>query len=261
MATEKTFGFIIATCLRESRHLNVLYRCLESLFKYHPNQKKVVIIDYSSKNELVNQVMSIYSDVIFERSTENIAADMLMKQFFKDKKYFDTAILLHDGMKIKKEMVVDKIEDVKYIWHFTNHRIYWSTITEPETDFNRLHNIVTHDDLLIYLINNNIRKEDFKNYCKYIYYQKDKWCGAFGGLCIIRHDFLLKLDQLTGIIDFEKEMSTNRLRRAAESIVGLACQYVTGRNMEDAYDGLFHDGYRGNNYQGNIISKISFDRK
>lgn len=259
--TEESFGFMIAGCWRKPEHLTVFNECVQSIRKYNPLQKIVVVIDFTSDSELVKSAISNNPDVLFEVNTKPVPADMLLLSYFKDKRYFDKAVLLQDSMRLKKAMDVSSVKDIQYVWHFTNHRWHWSTITEPSTEYNTINNIVTHDDLILHVIDTKIENAEFKKYCKDIYFNKDKWCGCFGTCCIITHDFLLDLDARTNIINIESFMTSNRLRRAIESLFALACQYVTQRTMEDGYDGLYYDGIVGNNLEGDVISKVSFDRQ
>ena len=253
---KETFGFIITSYIHEFNHLLALDSCIKSLRDKHLEQKKIIIIDTKSNKNLVNLAINSnkYDDVIFEFSKEDIPADMLALYYYKKNKYFTKAIIIQDSMKLKEKIDVSNVNDVLYLWHFTNHRIHWNTIKEPDTEYNKTNNIVTHDDLIIDRINSKIEIQEFKDYCNSIYFRKDKWCGCFGGCCIISYDFLEELDRRTGIINFQKLMITRRDRMVFESLFSIACQYVSGRDMEVSYDGL----YKG--LEGNIISKVSFER-
>jgi predicted O-methyltransferase YrrM len=259
------FGFMIAACLRSIEHAIQLQRCLDSIQKYNPSQQRVVVMDHTSSDELVKLVIRSNPNVHFELPTDPIPADMLLLHYFKKNKYFEKAILLQDSMILKNTIFEDEInaiKDIKYVWHFTNHRKHWHMIHEPETEYNKLNGIVTHDDLINHVIDTTIDKEEFKKYCKEMYPRKELWCGCFGTCVIIAHDFLIELDEKTHCIDIQRKMVTNRLRRVIESILGLACQYVTNRNMEESYDGLYYDGEYSNNFEGRrVITKMSFDRQ
>jgi hypothetical protein len=256
-----SFGFIIAACLHEHKHLISLNDCIQSIRRHNPFNKIVVVMDYSSKNDLKQESIQYNPEVIFELNTPNIPADMLMLHYYKENKYFDKAILLQDSMRIKQTINASEVKDIQYLWYFTNHRTDWHKIPEPQTEFNCKEHINNHDDLNSYIIKNLITEPKFKEYCEEYYSKKEMWCGCFGTCCILTHEFLETLDKMTNIIAIQKQMNTNRLRRAIESIFSLACQYVTQRDMSNAYDGLYYDG-KGyhNNMNGTFISKISFCR-
>jgi len=203
------FGFIIAGCILEEVHLTSIRKCLDSIQTFNPNNKIVVIIAFTSNKDFVNTLVKEYPDVLFETDTEPYPADMQLLKYFKEKKYFDTAILLQDSMYIKKEFNIENVDNIKYIWHFNNHRLHWHTIKESETEYNKQHNIITHDDLIHDTIN-NLPENEFSKYCKDTYPKKDLWSGCFGCICIITYDFLEKLDSKTNIINIKKQMTTNR---------------------------------------------------
>jgi hypothetical protein len=254
------FGFIIACCLRNDKHYQSFINCIGSIQLFH-SEKIVVIVDFTSNTDYVNRAINKYPSVIFEINTPEVPADMLCLEYFKNNKYFETAIIIQDSMYLIDKIDPSHVADISYIWHFTNHRIHWSFINEPDTQFNKKNNIKTHDDLVIYCLNNFTTNNSFKTYALDLYYNKYNWVGCFGLCCIITHDFVNKLHEDTGIFDITVNMTDNRLRRAIESVFSLACVYSTGRNITSSFDGLYYDGYYHNNFKGKYIEKQSFNRE
>jgi len=264
MEIHKTFGFMVAICVRNMEHKNSVNKCVDSIIKYHPTDKAVLVVDFTSNSELVKELVEQYSwnnYIIFENFTEHVPADMLLLYYFKKNKYFDIAICIQDSMYVRNKFENIAVDDVELLWHFTNHRVHWSEIKEPVTEFTKKYTITTHDDLIMYCINNLIESEDFKKYCNKIYFQKHRWSGSLGCCCIINYDFLCKLDDSTKIINFMSKMSNNRLRRAMESLFSLACQFCLNKEIHSSYDGLYYDGFYHNNFKGFYIQKKSFDRQ
>lgn len=256
-----TFGFIIAACLRNEDHVNALKGCIDSIQTLYESQKIVVIIDFSSVIGFVLPLINSYKNVLFEIDTPHVPADMLLLHYFKEKHYFDVAITLQDSMRVKKKFNVPLDDNVNYLWYFTNHRIHWSIIGEPQTDFNIKNGIKTHDDLNHYIIDNWLDEPDFKSYCVETYDIKEQWSGCFGCCCVISYDFLIKMNNKTKIIDSMMKMTSNRLRRSIESIFSLACQFTKQCEIHSAIDGLYTDGYSGHGLNGEYIYKVSFDRQ
>ena len=257
------FGFIIAGCIREESHLTSLNDCLSSIRQFHPTNKCVVVVDFTSDKRLVKKITENFPNVIFELETPNYPADMQLLKFFKEKKYFDTAILLQDSMRVLNEFKVEDISDIldiQYLWHFNNHRVHWDIIIEPYTDYNRKNNIQTHNDFILHIIE-SLPETNFKEYCKITYPQKELWSGCFGCCSIITYDFLKKLNEKTDIINIQANMTTNRLRRVIESIFSLACEYTIGKHIISSYDGLYYDGVVHNNMISKHLHKICFDRQ
>jgi molybdopterin/thiamine biosynthesis adenylyltransferase len=192
-----------------------------------------------------------------------ISACNLVYTYLYENKYFDTAIILQDSMFLNQPLPLTDLEktEVMFLWHFTNHRVHWSSIKEPITDYNKAHNIFTHDDLILDAIHSYSTKSEFVKYCDMVYHQKHLWVGAFGFCSIIQTNFLEKLESVTDILNILINMNNNRQRRASESIFSLACNFTLGRNLTNSFDGLYYDGigYNNNNV-GTYFSKISFGR-
>jgi|LakMenEpi03Aug12_release.lakeMendotaPanAssembly.Ray.scaffolds.fasta_scaffold158303_2 hypothetical protein len=256
------FGFIIATCLRTNEHVNSLHECISSIQNFHPTNIIVVVVDFTSNEEYVSDSILKFPSVIFEVNTPSVPADMLMLKYFKDKHYFSKAITLQDSMKLTSKVDISKSSGLDYLWHFTNHRVHWHIIEEPQTEFNVQQNIRTHDDLVEFCVRTMINKKDFQEYCNTIYRKKELWSGCFGCLCVIDYNTLCELDEKTGIINLMMQMKDNRLRRAIESLFSLACQYTLQKEIHTSFDGLYYDGKNyHNNFQGICVSKKSFNRQ
>jgi hypothetical protein len=257
------FGFIIATCLLKPVHQNALYNCITSIRKFHSNEKIVIIVDFTSIPSLVINTVNTYHNEInitFEINNPSIPADMLMHYYLNKKKYFQKAILLQDSMELLGKFETKQVSDIQYIWHFTNHRIHWDIIKEPETEYNKRHSIITHNDLLEHYIDKYITDTNLNQKCHQMNKRKDTWVGCFGCLCIIDIDFLEKFNNKTNILSIMPSMLTNRNRRVIESIFSLLCKCVTNRDMSNSFEGLYYDGITGNNLVSKRMRKISFNR-
>ena len=81
------------------------------------------------------------------------SADQQVFKVLLDTDLFDKAVFIQDSMLLNKKLEnIDNIDNIKFIWHFTNHRIHWDIIKEPRSEYNTANNIVTHTNL----INHNI---------------------------------------------------------------------------------------------------------
>lgn len=275
------FGFIIPSYCDSDLHLLQLERCIGSIRKYHDNT--IIIIDDYSKSD-IESVVNKFRGVKIIKSTVKGGGDMSTYDVFRDHKFFQKAIIIQDSMTVEKKFDnIDSIDKISYIWYFTNHRLHWSHIKEPQNEYNIKNNIKVHDDLVLDCIDKLIKLDGFKQFAKDIYHNKNKWSGCFGCLTIIDYDFMLEFDNKTGIIEILKNFNNNRLRRASESIFALACLYVLDDDVfEKAYDGLYYDGVNPQNNIKNLkaselgigndsisvyqvckndyISKVSFNR-
>lgn len=239
---KNTFGFIIPSYCETDLHVSQLNRCIQSIRRFHSYEKIIIIDDYSSID--FSFIEREFSDVQIVKSRSKGAGDMVTYSVFRDHPVFETAVIMQDSMCLEKKMDrIQSIDSINFIWYFTNHRLHWSIIEEPQDHYNIKHNIKVHDDLVVHCIDRFIEKDEFKYFAKELYFKKSKWSGCFGCSSIIKYSFLIELDEKTGIIDLLSKMNTNRLRRAAESIFAIACMYVLGEQVfEKAYDGLYYDG-------------------
>ncbi len=276
------FGFVIPSYCSTDTHFLQLKRCLDSIIKFHPDKQIIVIDDYSDIK--LDEKLKEYKNVKVIMSPVKSAGDMVTYKVFKGNPLFKKGVIIQDSMVLEKELTnIMDIERIKYIWYFTNHRLHWHVVKEPQTDYNKEHGIRVHNDAVIDVIKRFVTKEDFKEYALDMFMTKDKWSGCFGCLSIVDYDFIETLNDKTGIVDLLMTMNDNRLRRVAESIFALSCQFILGEEVfETAYDGLYYDGKKIPNNRrkingseigfpnnvmvnqvckNNYISKVSFDRR
>ena len=238
------FCFIIPSYCSSDLHGLQLKRCITSIRRWH-NNKIFIIDDFSDLN--VKDYISEFDDIEVITSQVKAGGDMVTYLNFKEIDGYKNAVIFQDSMTLEHELEnVTDIDSVKHIWYFTNHRYHWHKIKEPDTEYNRKNNIKVHDDLMMDCIKKMITKEEFRQWAIDMYPQKNKWSGNIGCQSIIDKDFLLELNEKTGIIELMREFNNNRLRRVAESLFPLACQFILGDEVvENSYDGLYYDGVRG----------------
>jgi hypothetical protein len=259
------FGFVIPTCCRNELHISQLLRCISSIRKYHNNP--IILVN---DGDVLDNIMDSFSNVYIKDTLNKGSADQQVFKVFLETDMFDTMIYIQDSMILNKRLYdVDSISDVKFLWHFTNHRKQWDIIREPLTN-------ITHTEL----IKDRIITEyyNYPEFCEFALKRlldKHKWCGGFGSCCIITKECLRKLDSMVGFIDKFVYFNTNRLRRANESIFSLICHFVYPLiDFEDSYDGLYYNGvdkvagcnektgFDGLSWccQKTYLSKVSFNR-
>ena len=139
------FGFIIPSYCEDDIHLTQLLRCLNSIRRFHPNNTILVIDDYSKVN--LDDKLSSFDNIKVIKSFVKGAGDMVTFDVFRKTKLFKKAVIFQDSMTLESEQVnIEDIEDISYIWYFTNHRLYWHIIPEPKNEYNIKNNINVHDD-------------------------------------------------------------------------------------------------------------------
>ena len=159
-------GFIIL------RHVNSfatnLYwiECYDCIRQYYPNNMIIIIDDNSNYNYITTKEL-INTKII--QSEFHQRGELLPYYYYSINKWFDTAIILHDSVFIKK-YIDFSVEKYKILWNI-NH------------DYDQ-----TEDEIKIInsLNNNKVLLEFHKN--------KSLWTGCFGGMTIITYDYLKFLD-------------------------------------------------------------------
>jgi len=245
-------GFIIPTFCDSQIHFEQLIRCVSSIRKYFETEQITLIDDFSSID--IKEIKNLFNNIEIVKSIVRGAGDMVTYTVLLESN-LDKVCIIQDSMILEDKIDFDSVKDIAFIWYFTNHRLHCHSIMEEISDYNIKNNIVTHDDLNLHYIS-KIEKEDFREYCLNKYNKKNEWSGCFGCLSIVTKEFAEQLNIRTGIIDFLKQMNTNRLRRSAESIFTLACYFIKEDLFETAYDGLYYDGY--NNQNGHMIATADY---
>lgn len=269
------FGFIIPTCCKTQLHINQLLRCISSIRIHYPNHKIILINDYDEMSLKTKLPCDENIEVI--QSLVQGSADQQVFKIFLDSD-LNKMVFIQDSMILNKKLVgIDSVNDIQFLWHFTNHRLQWDKIKEPTTTYNINHKIHTHTDLIKHALTNDFRmaNPDFYSFAMSSLKDKSKWCGCFGCCCIITKSALKKLNDLVPFIDTFIGYSLNRLRRTNESIFALICHFCyPDKNFHNSYDGLYFNGIKVNKYSGtktgfdnlrwcycgNYVNKVSFNR-
>jgi hypothetical protein len=258
-----SFGFIIPTCIKNDIHLRQLKRCIASIRKFYENIKIILIDD--SDIQYTEQIKDFFindNNVFIKKSIIKGSADQQVFKVLLETELFDKAVFIQDSMILNAKL--ENIEDInlKFIWHFTNHRFHWDVIKEPKTEYNIINNIITHSDLIRHNIIRDYKDNiDFQNYAINKLENKSEWSGCFGSLCIIDKKTLTLLNNNTDFVNKFIGSTSNRNRRANESIFALICHFkFPEQNYEESYDGLYYDGITHGGEQSMVFKSTGFDQ-
>lgn len=268
------FGFIIPTCCKSQLHINQLVRCLTSIRNFYKNIP-IILINDSEESFDIYSMLKPYKNISIIKSCKKGSADQQVFKVFKETTLFETAVFIQDSMVLNKPFDnIINIIDIQFLWHFTNHRVHWDIIREPQTEYNIKNNITTHSSAIKhYLKKDYTINPEFNQYALDALSNKNTWVGCFGSCCIITKKGLEKLCKTIDFTNIFVNYTDNRQRRVNESIFSLLCHYTfPDINFEDSYDGLYYDGKtikqeRYTNFDGlkwcathNYINKVSFNR-
>jgi hypothetical protein len=257
--TPKSIGFIIPSYVATQEHYNILKEGVQKIRQFH-NWPIIIINDHSPWN--INDLTCI-PNIKIELSLKKGGGEMNPYLHYYLNHYFDIAIIIHDSMHLNCKLKnINEIDTVKFLRHFTIHRMLWEKIEEPITEYNKTNNIKNHDDLINHLVDITAKNANpkFHNFFATIYPQKNVWVGCWGVQSIITWQFLDKLHKKTNFLDFVDVIKNRRDRMAMESIFALACLYITDIDtLVDSYDGLY-SSVKGKKLKSKYTTKIPMGR-
>jgi hypothetical protein len=277
------FIFLVPSCIRNEIHAKQLERCINSIRYFHRENTIYIINDSDDEKDIIyTNVSEKYNNIIIIKSEYRGAGETNCFKFIlenekevSEKNYF----IMHDSMLLNEKLInIDCINNIQFLWHFTNHIIDWDNIVEEKTDYNIINNIKSHTDLLRHhIIRDYSCNAKFKNFALDLLENKNKWCGCMGFCCITNKKTIKYMNNIVPFIDNFLQ-STNRNRRnriVNESLFSIICHFIyQDINFKDSYDGLYYDGIQINSYatkpcgfdnlqylgRNKYISKISFSR-
>ena len=172
-------GFIILRHVRDEITDRYWRLCFNSIKSFYPESKIIMIDDNSDQSK----IGEFPHEVTVVQSEFPGRGELLPYYYYSRNKWFDRAVILHDST-ILTRYIDFSIKDYKFIWEFQHH---WDQI-EDET---RMIKIFEDEELLKFYQNKNL------------------WKGCFGGMSIIDHSFLNKVNQK---YDFSKLVDLVRVR-------------------------------------------------
>jgi hypothetical protein len=161
-------GFIVL------RHVNspatdIYWKHNYSMIRRYYPEAKIMLIDDNSNYEFIDKdFQDKMTNITVIQSEYPGRGELLPYYYYIRNKMFDTAVILHDSAFINKQInfTVDKYA---MIWEFEHT---WDNVVNETRILGYLHNSA---ELLDY------------------YAKKHLWKGCFGGMSVIKHDFLLEL--------------------------------------------------------------------
>jgi hypothetical protein len=229
MKNNITFGFIIIRYVINKKTDNFWIQCYRSIRKFYDN--KIVIIDDNSNQKFITQIP--LKNTVIVQSKYPKRGEFLPYYYYYHNKYFDRAIVFHDGIIVKKYF------DYNNIANFNGYsKLFY---------FENMYYKMDLDYIVVFC--NNIKKGN--TILNYHNQNINKLKGCFGIMYAIDHDFLVKVQEeynflnLINIIDtrkkrqtlerfsavlFEKYCIDNNIK-TSESILGKFPDIINNTNM------------------------------
>jgi hypothetical protein len=170
------------------------YNCIR---KYYPDNHILIIDDNSNPEFLTHK--ELHNTTIIN-SEYHARGELLPYYYYLKHKLFDTAVLLHDSVFINK-YIDFTVENYKIVWSFEHH---WDQIQDETPMINDF-----GDPELLAFYNN-----------------KSLWAGCFGGMSVIKHDFLMRLNDKYDISKLLKFVKSRYNRISFERVIACLMQKI-----------------------------------
>jgi len=231
----ENFGFIITRHVRDENTNKYWNQNVKLIRSFYP-RKKIVIIDDNSKKEFVSADHN-YNNLIIIQSEYPQRGELLPFIYFLRNKWFNNAVIIHDGVFIHKRIEFSKLRfNVLPIWHF------------PDFDDNPPNT----NRILTGLKNNAILKKTLNSNkdVNVLGLHKKKWQGVFGTQCFINHNFLVSIQQKYNIENLIKHVHSRPDRCSLERIFGLIfyTEYPQLILIKSLFGGVKNWGYTYDKY-------------
>jgi hypothetical protein len=188
-------GFIIlrhVRCETTNKYWMDCYDCIRT----HYLDNKIIIIDDDSDYTFITK-KSLYKTLVI-KSEYPKRGELLPYYYYLQFKLFDTAVILHDSVFIQKPMDFH-VDTYKFIWEFKH---YWD---QPQDEMNMIRQF------------NNPELVQFYN-------NKNLWKGCYGGMSIITHDYLTKINDTYPIHTLLNVVRNRYNRCSLERVIGCLLQ-------------------------------------
>ena len=224
-----TIGFIILRHVNNEKTNRYWIESYDSIRKYYPTQLIMIIDDNSNYNFISNK--ELYKTKII-KSEYNGRGEILPYYYYLHNKLFDIAVIIHDSVFINSYIDFN-VKKYKFIWEFKHN---WDK---------------TRSELKLIKKFNNKELVSFYN-------NKNQWRGCFGGMSIIKHNYLKRVNNMFNISMLLDSILTRYDRKCFERVISCLLRYFDKHNDPNKYIknkkslfGIIHkygDGFKSVNF-------------
>ena len=188
------FGFIIIRYVIDDKTNNFWTECYKSIRKFYKN--KIVIIDDNSKKEFIKEIP--LENTIIVNSEYPKRGEFLPYYYYYYNKYFDRAVVFHDGIKVKRYFNYGNIFNYN---GYGKLFLFENNFYKMDLDFYKkfCDNIKNGDKILKY------HNENINNLT-----------GCFGIMYVIDHAFLVKIEEEYNFLNLIHYINTRKKRQTLE---------------------------------------------
>lgn len=189
------FGFIIVRNVQSAttnEYWKECVRCIRLLYS-----EPIIVFDSGSSTEFLD--LYIAENVQIVNAPQKNKAVFGAYVYFLQNKPFDTAIIIHDSVFIKRFVKFQDVRTVKFLWHFSHS---WNNATTEKT-------------LISHLPTNQ--------QVTWVYENQSRWVGSLGAMCVITHAFLTQIHNKHNLLALDEGVKEWINWLAFERTLGLLC--------------------------------------
>jgi len=236
-----SYGFIFSRHIKNEKDAQYWYESYKSIRTFYPNIK-IIIIDNNSDYNYINKELEIINCDIIQSDFQD-AGYFCCYYYFNKHKWFDKAIIIHDTIFINTFISFDDIDDIIFLWHFTNHQC----------------DNVFNERFLLSKLSNNYNILELHNI-------KHLWNGCFGMTSVITYDFLERLVIKYNLFNMLPFVNKRCYRLDMERVFGLICTYekpslINKSSLFDLHAKILPGDYSYTSYKNDKLNGIFNDKE
>jgi hypothetical protein len=190
-----SIGFIILRHVNNKKINTYWIKSYAHIRKYYP-ENEIVIIDDNSNYEFVTEE-NLYKTTIIQSEFPG-RGELLPYYYYLKNKWFDIAVIIHDSVFINKYFDFH-VDTYKMLWEFEHN---WDKIKDETPMIQQFNDT----ELLKFYQNTSL------------------WKGCFGGMTIIRHEYLDLVNSKYNICTLLDLVKTRPNRKSFERVIAVLLQ-------------------------------------
>jgi hypothetical protein len=207
----RDYGFIITRHVNSEITNKYWNFCIQSIRRFYPF-KKIVVIDDNSKKEFLNAEFE-YKNVEYVNSEFPGRGELLPYFYFYKNDYFDNAIIIHDSVfmqqRINFELLIKQQVQVMPFWHFFCEK------KESFEDTRGMMSTLSNNYEIMHSLMND------KTYEVIGRPNDDVWAGCFGAQSFINRGFLIGIRDKYNLFYLLRFITARKYRCCLERIMGI----------------------------------------
>jgi hypothetical protein len=193
-----SFGFIVLRHVNSEETSKYWKVCCSRIRKYYP-EVQILLIDDNSNYDFIekDEEEKLYKTKIIH--SEYVGrGELLPYIYYLKHKLFDVACFIHDSVFINSYINFN-VEDYKILWHFDHYY-------DQEEDEKKMLSLFNNEELLKY-------------------HKSKNWYGCFGGMCIIKYNYLESINKKYNFLKLVDYVKNRYNRMSFERVVACILRY------------------------------------